>query len=110
MSASKITGEEDRYSHTDLSDFAANLDGAKAAFDRRRSRCSPATTPRCRPASTQNFAAVLGRRSTPTRTRRRSANGYVIYTTLDPEQTPALSTTVDALAEPLSKVAAQVLT
>ena len=27
VSASKITGEEDRYSHTDLSDFEANVDG-----------------------------------------------------------------------------------
>ncbi len=33
MSTSKITGEEDRYSHTDLSDFAANLAGSKAAFE-----------------------------------------------------------------------------
>ena len=29
---SKITGEEDRYSHTDLSDFAANIEGAHKAF------------------------------------------------------------------------------
>ena len=33
VSASKITGEEDRYSHTDLADFDANVAGAKAAFD-----------------------------------------------------------------------------
>jgi iron uptake system component EfeO len=33
VSTSKITGEEDRYSHTDLSDFAANVDGSQAAFD-----------------------------------------------------------------------------
>ncbi len=32
VSKSKVTGEEDRYSHTDLSDFAANVDGAEAAF------------------------------------------------------------------------------
>ena len=30
---SKITGEEDRYSHTDLYDFEANVDGAKASVD-----------------------------------------------------------------------------
>ena len=29
----KITGEEDRYSHTDLSDFQANLLGARKAFE-----------------------------------------------------------------------------
>ncbi len=31
MATGKMTGEEDRYSHTDLWDFAANLDGSKAA-------------------------------------------------------------------------------
>src|SRR5262249_8126828 len=29
VSEGKITGEEDRYSHTDLSDFAANIEGSK---------------------------------------------------------------------------------
>ena len=29
VSEGKITGEEDRYSHTDLWDFAANIDGSK---------------------------------------------------------------------------------
>ena len=32
VASSKITGEEDRYSHTDLSDFQANLDGAQTTF------------------------------------------------------------------------------
>src|SRR5215211_9038809 len=33
VSATKITGEEERYSHTDLYDIAANVEGAKIAFD-----------------------------------------------------------------------------
>ena len=33
VSLGKITGEEDRYSKTDLWDFAANVDGSKAAVD-----------------------------------------------------------------------------
>jgi hypothetical protein len=33
VSSSKITGEEERYSHTDLWDFEANVEGSKAAFD-----------------------------------------------------------------------------
>ncbi len=33
VSEGKITGEEDRYSGTDLWDFAANVAGSKAAFD-----------------------------------------------------------------------------
>ena len=33
VATSKITGEEDRYSHTDLSDFQGNLEGSRLAFD-----------------------------------------------------------------------------
>jgi iron uptake system component EfeO len=36
VSAGKITGEEDRYSKTDLWDFNANLEGSKAAIERLR--------------------------------------------------------------------------
>ena len=33
VSEGKITGEEDRYSHTDLSDFAANVDGSRKLLE-----------------------------------------------------------------------------
>ena len=33
VSEGKITGEEDRYSHTDLWDFAANVEGSQKAFE-----------------------------------------------------------------------------
>ena len=33
VAASKISGEEDRYSHTDLWDFRANVDGAQKIVD-----------------------------------------------------------------------------
>lgn len=33
VTQSKVTGEEERYSHTDIVDFAANVEGAKAAVD-----------------------------------------------------------------------------
>ena len=33
VAASKISGEEDRYSHTDLWDFQGNVDGAQKIFD-----------------------------------------------------------------------------
>ena len=33
VAGSKITGEEDRYSHTDLSDFQANIEGAQKIVD-----------------------------------------------------------------------------
>jgi iron uptake system component EfeO len=33
VASTKITGEEDRYSHTDLWDFQANIDGSKKIYD-----------------------------------------------------------------------------
>lgn len=33
VSTSKVTGEEDRYSHTDLYDFVANVEGAEKIYD-----------------------------------------------------------------------------
>ena len=33
VATGKVTGEEDRYSHTDLSDFKANVEGAEKAYE-----------------------------------------------------------------------------
>ena len=33
VAATKISGEEDRYSHTDLWDFQANIDGSQKIFE-----------------------------------------------------------------------------
>jgi iron uptake system component EfeO len=33
VAATKVSGEEDRYSHTDLYDFQGNIDGAKKIVD-----------------------------------------------------------------------------
>jgi len=99
VSKSKITGEEDRYSHTDLSDFEANVLGSQAAFALlapalRRHDAALVTTVRRR------FTAVLAgldgyRRGT----------GFVSYETVGEAQRRRLSQLVDALAEPLSRVA-----
>jgi iron uptake system component EfeO len=107
VSASKISGEEDRYSHTDLADFDANVAGAKAAFDAvvpllAGDEADLVTTINERFASLSTALAVYAVPGGP-------ANGYVLYTDLTPAQTVALSAEVDALAEPLSKVAALVL-
>ena len=71
---SKITGEEERYSHTDLVDFQANVEGAQAAFevvapilrDKRR-RSWPTTI-----ASAVRRRRRLARRRTATRRRLRA--------------------------------------
>ncbi|MEA2151741.1 MAG: iron uptake system component EfeO [Solirubrobacteraceae bacterium] len=99
VSATKISGEEDRYSHADLWDIAANVAGAQAAFD----LLAPAL--RSRDAAlaqtvTARFAAVRrALRATQTGGR------YPRYDTVGQAQRRRLSQLVDALAEPLSQVA-----
>jgi iron uptake system component EfeO len=102
VSKSKITGEEDRYSHTDLWDFAANVDGSQEAFK----LLQPALAEKDPALAKQiagRFAAVDSALAAY-----RKGDGFVLYTTLTPSDTKKLSQSIDALAEPLSKVAAQV--
>jgi iron uptake system component EfeO len=102
---SKITGEEDRYSHTDLSDFEGNLTGARVAFQLLR----PALGARGEDALANNIAARFAavqhgldayRRDTPL--------GFAYYGELTPADRKRFAQQVDALAEPLSTVAAKV--
>jgi iron uptake system EfeUOB component EfeO/EfeM len=109
VSTSKITGEEDRYSHTDLSDFAANLAGSKAAYESLKPLLAGSS-------DGGTLGTELDQRFDDVQTaldQHRATdpigNGYAVFTALSADQTRALSTTLDTLAEPLSKVAAQVL-
>ena len=105
VASSKITGEEDRYSHTDLSDFEANVDGAKHAF----MLLGPAlqtVDPQLYTTVTQRFADV---EDALTAYRGDYAgSSYVDYSTVTEAQRRVLTQKVDALAEPLSQVAAKV--
>ena len=101
---SKITGEEDRYSHTDLSDFEGNLTGARVAFQLLR----PALAARGEDALANNIQARFAtvqhgldayRRDTPL--------GFAYYGELTPADRKRFAQQVDALAEPLSTVAAK---
>jgi iron uptake system component EfeO len=99
VSASKITGEEDRYSHTDLSDFEANVLGSQAAFG----LLAPAVRkrdPRLAAAIEERFAAVLAALEPY-----RRGEGFVSYDSVGEAERRRLSRQVDALAEPLSRVA-----
>jgi iron uptake system component EfeO len=102
VASSKITGEEDRYSHTDLSDFQANLAGAKKAFDLLQPALNR-TDPDLADAIARQFAAVLSALRPY-----RKGDGFVDYKTVGDDKRRVLTQMVDALAEPLSKVAAQV--
>jgi iron uptake system component EfeO len=102
---SKITGEEDRYSHTDLSDFAANVQGAHEAFDLLRPALRKAGQTALVDAIEARFAAVakgldVYRRSTPLR--------YALYASLTPAHRLTLSRDVGTLSESLAGVASHV--
>jgi iron uptake system component EfeO len=103
VSASKITGEEERYSHLDLLDFQANVDGAKAAFDAVRPLLTQ-RDPQLASDIATRFDAV-NQALAPYKT----GDSFVPYSQLTPDDTRALSQALDALAEPLSQVAEQVV-
>jgi iron uptake system component EfeO len=105
VAGSKITGEEDRYSHTDLSDFQGNLTGARVAFDLLRPALVKRGETDLAGTITDRFRAVQKgldryRRSTPL--------GFATYDELTPADRRAFAQQIDALAEPLSTVAARV--
>ena len=103
VSTSKVTGEEDRYSHTDLWDFQANIDGARKCFE----LLKPALA-----AKNPDLAQQLEARFTDVVSglaQYKKGDGYVDYSTVPQDQRRKLADAVNALAEPLSKVAGQVV-
>ncbi len=100
VSSSKITGEEERYSRTDLWDFEANVDGSKAAF----AAVEPLLEER-----DPELASEIQRRFADVDsalTPYKRGDGYVLYGELTEEDKRQLAQAIDALAEPLSQVAA----
>jgi iron uptake system EfeUOB component EfeO/EfeM len=104
VSRSKITGEEERYSHLDLVDFEANVEGSQAAFEALRPLL-PARDAALGKTIAARFADVESALD-----RYRKGKGFVRYTALRPHDTRFLSQAVDALAEPLSQVGGLVVT
>jgi iron uptake system component EfeO len=105
VASSKITGEEDRYSHTDLSDLEANLTGSRIAFQLLRPALVAGGNRELASTIDQRFAAV---QRTLDGYRRPTPLGFALYGELTPADRLKLSQEVDALAEPLSMVAAKV--
>ncbi len=102
VATGKVTGEEDRYSHTDLWDFQANVEGSKAAIAALR----PVLDER-----NPELAKTLDRRFDEVETelaKHAEGDGFKLYTELSKAEIKALATKVDALGEPLSTVAAVV--
>jgi iron uptake system component EfeO len=102
IATGKITGEEDRYSHTDLWDFAGNLEGSKAAIEALRPYLQE-HDPDLVSEIDQRFAdtdAELGQY--------RAGDGWVLYDQLGEDQLHGLSDSITALTTSVSKVAAVV--
>ncbi len=102
----KITGEEDRYSHTDLSDFQGNLAGARKAFE-----C-------VRPALEQEgagaLAAKIGRELTAVQAeldvyRRNTPLGFALYGALTQADKIKIAQQVGNAAQALTAVAARIV-
>jgi iron uptake system component EfeO len=104
VSANKITGEEERYSHIDLVDFEANVRGARQAFVAVR----PLLAGRDGELATEITARFADVEQALQHYRK--GGTFVRYTTHTKDDTRHLSAVVDALAEPLSRVSAAIIT
>jgi iron uptake system component EfeO len=102
VASGKITGEEDRYSHTDLWDFIANVQGSQAAVQALR----PVLEERNAALVTEldtNFARVIAALD-----KHRVGDGWKLHNELTQADLKELTDVINALAEPVSKVAAVV--
>lgn len=102
VATSKVTGEEEVYSHTDLTDFKANVDGAQKVYELLR----PVVAQRdaALTATLDDEFAKVGRLLA----RYARGDGYVSYVTVGKQERKTLSDEVNALSEPLSKLAGAV--
>jgi iron uptake system component EfeO len=107
IQASKITGEEERYSHIDLLDFRGNLDGANEAV-KVLLPVLQAKDPQLAATIAQRYQQTSQALAKYAATPGYESSGYVDYRTVNTAQRRALSQTVDAYAEAVSKVAGKV--
>ncbi|MBX6371130.1 MAG: cupredoxin domain-containing protein [Acidothermus sp.] len=98
----KVTGEEERYSHTDLVDIDANLNGAKEAYEAIRPLLVRKNADLAQTID-QRFESALAALAPYAR-----GESWVAYTEVDTAGRRAIAQHVDAVAEPLSQVAALV--
>ncbi|MER5845567.1 iron uptake system protein EfeO [Streptomyces sp. NPDC002012] len=105
VATGKVTGEEERYSHTDLIDFKGNVEGAEKSYEL------------LKPIASKNDAALtatLDKRFAELNTlldkyrKDKSSYEFTSYEKVGKADRKELSDAVNALAEPLSKLAAAV--
>ncbi|MFG3103587.1 iron uptake system protein EfeO [Streptomyces sp. NPDC048182] len=106
VATGKVTGEEERYSHTDLVDFKANVEGAQTSYELLKPVAAK-NDPALVTELDKQFAALntLLDRYRPNT----SSYDFTSYDKVTTAQRKDLSDAVNALAEPLSKLAAAVV-
>ena len=98
VAGSKISGEEDRYSHTDLSDFQANIKGAQKIVDL------------FRPLIAEKNQALLDKTDANFKTvndilaKYKTATGFETYDKLTEADRKTLQAPINALAEDLAQL------
>lgn len=100
VSSSKITGEEEIYSHTDLYDFKANIEGAEKIFEIFKDKVADKDKKLADTTQERfdNVNKLLDQYKT-------KDGGYEDYTKLSKDETKKLSEAVDKLGESLSQMA-----
>jgi iron uptake system component EfeO len=98
VASSKITGEEDIFSHTDLWDFNANLQGSQTAVASVRPILDE-RNPDLGKRVDQRFAEVEALLE-----KYRDGDGFILYDKVTDEQRQELSRAIDALSKEVSQV------
>ncbi len=105
VAASKITGEEERYSHIDVLDIANNVEGSQQAFAQLQpalERIDPSSSATIARAFVTLESLVDGYRT------RANPSGYRLYGSLTRADKTSLAAAVKAVQEPLSQVGSKV--
>ncbi|PFG33710.1 iron uptake system protein EfeO [Sanguibacter antarcticus] len=103
VATGKVTGEEEIWSHTDLWDFQANVDGAKVAYDGLRDVVLAQDADLAGELDAQ-FETIQGLLDA-----QRDGDGFRLYTDLSTTEVRELADAVNALGEPLSRLTAAVV-
>jgi iron uptake system component EfeO len=103
VATGKVTGEEEIWSHTDLYDFQANVDGARVGFEGLRPVLQQ-KDPELEEQIERRFAELQELLDQY----RVGKQGFVGYDELSTGQVKELSDAVNALSEPLSRLTAAV--
>ncbi|MEV7141113.1 iron uptake system protein EfeO [Streptomyces tauricus] len=106
VATGKVTGEEERYSHTDLVDFKANVEGAEKSYELLKPVAKENDTALVTELDKQFAAldALLDQYREDT-----TSYDFTSYDKVGKADRKELSDAVNALAEPLSKLAAAVV-